>query len=320
MTNPIHALIAEKGVLLADGATGTGLSSLGLAPGEAPELWNETEPQKIAALHQGFIDAGADLILTNSFGGTRLRLRRHGAEERVYELNRKAAEIARSVADDAGRKVIVAGSIGPTGELLCPLGALGHEEAVEVFAEQIAALKAGGADVAWIETMSAPEEIRAAAEAAVRVGLPYVYTGSFDTGGRTVMGLSPRDIHSVVDGIVEPPAAVGANCGVGVSDILASLLDMSEAKPDAIIVVKGNCRVPEGENADAHPVTPEMMADYACLAFDAGASIIGGCCGVSCDHVRAMRLALDHYIRGGERPDIGEIVARLGPLHDTRAA
>ena len=206
MTNPIEALIAEKGVLLADGATGTNLFAMGLEAGEAPELLNETAPETIAELHQGFVDAGADIILTNSFGGTRHRLKLHHAQDRVYALNKKAAEIARGVADKAGRKVIVAGSVGPTGELLVPLGAMTYDEAVEAFAEQIEGLKAGGAEIAWIETMSAPDEIRAAAEAAIRVGLPYTYTGSFDTAGRTMMGLLPKDIHGVVDGLVREAA------------------------------------------------------------------------------------------------------------------
>ena len=252
MTNPIEALIAEKGVLLADGATGTNLFAMGLEAGEAPELLNETAPQTIAALHQGFVDAGADIILTNSFGGTRHRLKLHNAQDRAYALNRKAAEIARGVADKAGRKVIVAGSVGPTGELLVPLGAMTYDEAVEAFAEQIEGLKAGGAEIAWIETMSAPDEIRAAAEAAIRVGLPYTYTGSFDTAGRTMMGLLPKDIHGVADGLAEQPLGVGANCGVGASDILASLLDMTEARPDATVIVKGNCGIPEFRGAEIH--------------------------------------------------------------------
>ena len=205
MTNPIDALLAEKGVLLADGATGTNLFAMGLEAGEAPELLNETAPETIAALHQNFVDAGADIILTNSFGGTRHRLKLHHAQDRVHELNKRAAEIARAVADKAGRKVIVAGSVGPTGELLVPLGAMTYDEAVDAFAEQIEGLKAGGAEVAWIETMSAPDEIRAAAEAAIRVGLPYTYTGSFDTAGRTMMGLLPKDIHGVADGLAEAP-------------------------------------------------------------------------------------------------------------------
>ena len=148
--------------------------------------------EKIAALHQDFVDAGADIILTNSFGGTRHRLKLHNAQDRVHELNRRAAEIARGVADKAGRKVIVAGSVGPTGELLVPLGAMTYDEAVEAFAEQIEGLKEGGAEIAWIETMSAPDEARAAAEAAISVGLPYTYTVSFDTAGRSMMGLRRR--------------------------------------------------------------------------------------------------------------------------------
>lgn len=319
-TNPIDALLAEKGVLLADGATGTNLFAMGLEAGEAPELWNDSAPEKIETLHQKFVDAGADIILTNSFGGTRHRLKLHHAQDRVFELNKRAAEIARAVADKAGHKVIVAGSVGPTGELLVPLGALTYDQAVDAFAEQIEGLKAGGAEVAWIETMSAPDEIRAAAEAAIRVGLPYTYTGSFDTAGRTMMGLLPKDIHGVVDGLAETPLGVGANCGVGASDILASLLDMSEAKPDATIIVKGNCGIPEFRGTDIHySGTPELMSDYVRLAIDGGARIIGGCCGTSFEHLAAMRKALDAH-KKDIRPTVEAIVERIGPMRNKLAA
>ena len=318
--NVLTELLAEKGVLLADGATGTNLFAMGLEAGEAPELWNETAPEKIEKLHQDFVDAGADIILTNSFGGTRHRLKLHKAEGRVHELNKLAAEIARSVADKAPRKVIVAGSVGPTGELLIPLGALSYEDAVAAFAEQIEGLKAGGADVAWIETMSSADEIRAAAEAAVKVGLPYTYTGSFDTAGKTMMGLDPKDIHGVVQDIGAEPVAVGANCGVGASDILSSLLDMTAAAPDAITIVKGNCGIPEYRGAEIHySGTPPLMAEYARLARDAGARIIGGCCGTSCEHLAAMRKALDEYTPR-PRPTIEEIVDKIGPLRNKTAS
>src|SRR5262245_39832466 len=320
MTNPIEALIAEKGVLLADGATGTNLFAMGLPAGEAPELLNETAPDTIRELHQRFVDAGADIILTNSFGGTRHRLKLHHAQDRVFELNKKAAEIARSVADKAGRKVIVAGSVGPTGELLVPLGSLTYGDAVDAFAEQIEGLKAGGAEVAWIETMSAPEEIRAAAEAAIRVGLPYTYTGSFDTAGRTMMGLLPKDIHGVADGLAEAPLGVGANCGVGAADILASLLDMTEARQDATVIVKGNCGIPEFRGSQIHySGTPERMADYVRLAVDGGARIVGGCCGTSFAHLAAMRKALDAHTKAS-RPTIETIVERIGPLRNKTAS
>jgi len=319
MIHPLADLIAEKTILLADGATGTGLFAMGLQSGEAPELWNDSEPEKIMRLHQDFVDAGSDIILTNSFGGTRYRLKLHGAEDRVSELNRKAAELARAVADTAGRRVIVAGSVGPTGELFAPLGTLEFEDAVAAFREQIEGLKAGGAEIAWIETMSSPEEIRAAAEAAIAAGMPYTVTGSFDTAGKTMMGLHPKDIHGVTAGCPDQPLAVGANCGVGAPDILSSLLAMSEADPRAILIVKGNCGIPEfqGERI-VYSGTPELMAEYAHLAIDAGATIIGGCCGTTCEHLRAMREALDEHTRG-PRPTLDDVVSRVGPLRNPPA-
>jgi 5-methyltetrahydrofolate--homocysteine methyltransferase len=319
MSNPIDELLAEKGVLLADGATGTNLFAMGLEAGEAPELWNESHPERVRALHQGFVDAGADIILTNSFGGTRHRLKLHNAESRVHELNRKAAELAREVAAGAGRRVIVAGSVGPTGALLEPLGELTFEDAVDAFAEQIAGLKEGGAEVAWIETMSAPDEIRAAAEAAIRVGLPYTYTGSFDTAGRTMMGLAPADIHDVSAGLSEKPIAIGANCGVGAADILASLLDMTERDAEATVIVKGNCGIPEFHGSEIHySGTPELMAEYVRLAVVAGARIVGGCCGTSFAHLKAMRAALDGHHRAG-RPTVADVVSRIGPMRNKPA-
>ncbi len=319
MTNPIDALIAEKGILLADGATGTNLFAMGLEAGEAPELWNESAPEKITTLHQKFVDAGADIILTNSFGGTRHRLKLHHAQDRVHELNKRAAEIARAVADKAGRKVIVAGSVGPTGELLIPLGALTYEDAVDAFGEQIRGLKEGGAEIAWIETMSAPEEARAAAQAAIDAGMPYTFTVSFDTAGRSMMGLAPKDIHGVADGLPEAPVAVGANCGVGASDILASLLDMTAAKPGAKVIVKGNCGIPEFRGTEIHySGTPELMSDYVRLAVDAGATIIGGCCGTSFQHLAAMRRALDTHTKA-ERPTVETIIEKIGMLRNKTA-
>ncbi len=191
MRTTLEALLATGRVLLADGATGTNYMEMGLGAGEAPELWNVDAPEKVASLHRRFVDAGADVILTNTFGCNRHRLTLHGAERRVGELARAAATLAGEVAAASSRPVVVAGSVGPTGELFEPLGALTEEAAVAAFGEQIAALREGGADVAWIETMSAPEEVRAAARAALAVGLPFVATCSFDTAGRTMMGLAP---------------------------------------------------------------------------------------------------------------------------------
>ena len=180
MSNLLSELLAERRWLMADGATGTTLFNLGLEAGEAPELWNIDAPDKIRALHQGFVDAGSDLILTNSFGGTRHRLKLHKAEGRVKELNAAAARIAREIADGAGRPVVVAGSIGPTGELLEPVGELSFGDAVASFKEQAEGLLEGGVDVLWAETISSREEIAAIQQAAAELGAPFCGTLSFD--------------------------------------------------------------------------------------------------------------------------------------------
>ena len=318
MNNALSALIEEKGILLADGATGTTLFDMGLEAGGAPELWNIDIPENIMKLHQGFVDAGSDIILTNSFGGTRHRLKLHDAHERVFELNKAAAEIAHKVASTVERKVIIAGSVGPTGELLAPLGELTFEDAVEAFAEQMEGLKAGGADVLWIETMSAPEEMQAAAKAAIETGLTYIITASFDTAGRTMMGMLPADFHNVINED-QKPFAIGANCGVGASDLLSSILDMTQADPNAVIVAKANCGIPKIQGDEViYTGTPELMHDYTKLAIDAGAKIIGGCCGTSCEHLAEMRKAIDtHTVE--TRPSVEQIEKRIGPLVNKKA-
>ena len=315
MNTALSDLIAEKGVLLADGATGTNLFEMGLEAGGAPELWNEDKPENIRRLHQGFVDSGSDIILTNSFGGTRHRLKLHNAEARVFELNKRAAELAREVADTVERTVIIAGSVGPTGELLAPLGTLTFDDAIAAFSEQMEGLKAGGVDVLWIETMSSKEEIQAAALAATKADLPYVVTASFDTAGRTMMGLLPSEIPQVTtETEAANPIAVGANCGVGASDLLSSVLDMTQANPDVIVVAKANCGIPQIKgDAVEYTGTPELMHDYTKLAIDSGAKIIGGCCGTSCEHLASMRLAIDTHTRQ-ERPHLKNIEEKIGAL------
>jgi methionine synthase I (cobalamin-dependent) len=310
----LKTLLAEGRPLLADGATGTNLFTMGLVSGETPERWNAEHPERIRALHQSFVDAGSDIILTNSFGGNRRRLMLHNLEARTHEMNKLAAEIARSVADKAGRRMVVAGSVGPTGDLLAPLGPLTEDEAVEVFIEQIEGLKAGGADVVWIETMSATEEIRAAATAAAKVGMPYTVTASFDTAGRTMMGVAPAALDTIVEAFDPRPLAFGANCGVGASDLLVAILAMSAADPNAVLIAKANAGVPHWHGAEIHySGTPELMELYAGLAVDCGAKIVGGCCGNTAAHVAAMRRGLDAH-KAGARPTTDEVVAALGPL------
>ncbi len=310
----LQTLLAEGRPLLADGATGTNLFAMGLASGETPELWNAIHPDRIRALHQAFVDAGSDIILTNSFGGNRSRLALHGHEARAREFNLLAAQNARAVVDKAGRPVVVAGSVGPTGDIFAPLGPLSENEAIDVFVEQIEGLREGGADVVWIETMSAADEVRAAARAAAQVGMPYTVTASFDTAGRTMMGVAPAALGALVADFDPKPLAYGANCGVGASDLLVAILAMSAADPGAVLIAKANAGLPHWHGAEIHYTgTPGLMEAYAGLAVDCGARIIGGCCGNKPAHVAAIRRGLDAY-EPGARPTVETIVAALGPL------
>ena len=307
-------LLSERDWLLGDGATGTNFFAMGLMSGDAPELWNIDHPEKVEALHQGFIDAGADIILTNTFGGTRYRLKLHDAQDRVRELNKAGAKIARQRADAAARPVIVAGSMGPTGEIFAPVGSLAHEDGAAAFTEQAAALKEGGVDVLWIETISSEEELCAAVEGAATTGLPIVTTLSFDTNGRTMMGITPAAFGEIAAALPDQPAAIGANCGTGAAELVATVMAIAKARPDAVVVAKGNCGIPEYVDGHIHySGTPDLMADYARLALDAGARIIGGCCGTSFEHLKAMRDSLEGYSKGTP-PSVEEIEARLGAV------
>ena len=312
MTNLLAELMASRDWLMADGATGTNLFNMGLTAGDAPEMWNADKPDNIRTLYKGAVDAGSDLFLTNTFGGNAARLKLHSAQSRVIELNRLGAEIGREVADKAGRPVIVAGSVGPTGEIMAPMGNLTHEIAVEMFHEQAEGLKQGGADVLWLETISAPEEYRAAAEAFALAGMPWCGTMSFDTAGRTMMGVTSADMVTMVEKLPNPPMAFGANCGVGASDLLRTVLGFVAQGSERPIIAKGNAGIPKYHDGHIHyDGTPDLMADYAVLARDCGARIIGGCCGTMPEHLRKMREALETRPKG-PRPTLDEIAARLG--------
>ncbi|EAR50659.1 methionine synthase I [Oceanicola granulosus HTCC2516] len=312
MTDALTRLLADRDWILADGATGTTLFNMGLQSGDSPEFWNVDHPERIKALYSGAVEAGSDLFLTNSFGGNAARLKLHDGQDRVGELNRRAAEIGREVADAAGRPVVVAGSVGPTGEIMAPMGVLTHELAVEMFHEQAEALKAGGADVLWVETISAAEEYKAAAEAFALADMPWCGTMSFDTAGRTMMGFTAAQMVKMVSRLPNPPIAFGANCGVGASDLLRTVLGFSAAGPENPIIAKGNAGIPRYVDGHIHyNGTPELMAEYALMARDSGATIIGGCCGTTPDHLRAMRAALETKPKG-DAPTLDTIVATLG--------
>ncbi|MCY3925012.1 MAG: homocysteine S-methyltransferase family protein [bacterium] len=285
-----------KGYVVADGAMGTQLFALGLNSGDAPERFNLLAPGRIRDVHRGHVRAGADLVLTNSFGANRARLRLHNLHESVLELNEAAARIAREAAAAEcrldPRTVLVAGSMGPTGELLEPLGAMTAADCEQTFAEQAEGLAQGGADLMWIETMSDLGEV----EAAVRgtrsaCDLPVAVTMSFDTAGRTMMGTSATAMAERLGPL--KLAALGANCGNNIADTEAAALAVAAALPDIPAISKPNAGIPYWSGHTFHYTgTPEMLAAHAHRARQGGVQIIGACCGSTPDHIAEIAAAL----------------------------
>jgi 5-methyltetrahydrofolate--homocysteine methyltransferase len=269
------------------------LFEAGLQFGDPPEAWNVIHPEVIRSIQRAYLDAGSQIILTNTFGGSRFRLGMHNLQSRVAELNRTAAILLRAEVDAAGGQALAAGDIGPSGEILAPLGTLEFNDAVEGFAEQAAALIAGGVDVIWIETMSDLEEVRAAMEGVRRVApdFPIITTMTFDTRGHTMMGVSPEKAVKTLHGL--GASAIGGNCGNGPDEILAVIQKMHAALPDVTLVAKSNAGIPQlVKGKSVHSATPADMAQCALDVHAAGARIIGGCCGNTPAHLQAMANAL----------------------------
>ncbi len=288
-----RALLDTGTPILADGAMGTMLFSNGLEFGDPPEVWNLTHPDVIRRVHRGYLEAGSSILLTNTFGGNRFRLALHGLEGRVDELNRTAAILLRSEVDAAGGEVLVAGDIGPSGQIMSPLGTLEFDEAVDGFAEQARALVAGGADVLWIETMSALDEIHAAIEGARTAApeIPIIATMTFDTRGRTMMGVTPEQATEALVGW--GVQAIGGNCGNGPDELVPVIAKMHAAAPDAVIVAKSNAGIPElVDMRTVYRAAPEEMAARGVEFRDAGARVVGACCGSTPEHLARMREAL----------------------------
>jgi len=280
--------LADGEVLLADGATGTLLQSMGLPPGQLPEVWVLEQPERIRAFHREYVNAGSDIILSCTFGGTRFRLGAHHLDDQVVEMNRQAAELART---EAGTDIFVAGDMGPTGQLLEPLGPLNAEEVAKAYAEQATGLVEGGADFLLIETMSDLGEARAAIEGARRAtDLPIVCTFSFDTHGRTMMGLKPEAVAEQIGPLVE---GVGANCGRDPAEFPTFLQAMRSAAPDALLWAKPNAGLPRMvRDETVYDATPAYMGQIVLELCQAGAQIIGGCCGTTPEHIAMMAKAL----------------------------
>ncbi|MXZ30885.1 MAG: methionine synthase [Acidimicrobiia bacterium] len=294
-------LLDDKGYVLADGAMGTRLFALGLTSGDSPERFNLLKPGRIRDVHRGHLRAGADLVLSNSFGANAPRLGLHNLAGRTLELNEAAARIAREAAEAERRRgartVLVAGSMGPTGELLAPLGAMTAGDCEQAFAAQAEGLAQGGVDLLWIETMSDLGEVEAAVQGARRAcDLPVAVTMSFDTHGHTMMGASPAATAQRLGGL--ELAALGANCGNNIVDTEAAALDIAAALPDVPVISKPNAGIPYWSGNTFHYTgTPEMLAAHAHRARRDGVQIIGGCCGSTPDHIAAIAAVL-----AGERP------------------
>ena len=241
--NKLAHLLATSETIVLDGAMGTMLFAAGLASGASPEAWNESHPDRIRDIHRHYIQAGSQIILTNSFGGSRFRLKLHNLQDRVYELNRSAATMARLEADNVPHLVLVAGSIGPTGELLTPMGSMGFKDARDAFAEQARGLIAGGVDLLWVETMSDLEEVRAAVEGIRSItDLPICATMSFDTNGRTMMGVTPEEaVHTMNEWGLD---AMGANCGNGTNELEDIIYAMHQEAPEVHLIAKANAGLP----------------------------------------------------------------------------
>ena len=282
-------VIASSSTVVADGAMGTMLFANGLMFGDPPEVWNLSKPDVVRRIHRGYLDAGSQILMTNTFGGNRMRLSLHGLQDRVAELNQTAAILVRSEVDAAGGGALVAGDIGPSGAILAPTGTLDYDEAVDIFAEQAAALVAGGVDLIWIETMSDLLEIKAAIEGVRRVspGIALITTMTFDTRGYTMMGVSPE--QAVASLGAWGADAIGGNCGNGPDELVSVIERMHAADPNALLVAKSNAGMPELVDMRAvYRSDPDTMAAAGVAMRDAGASIVGGCCGTTPEHLQAI--------------------------------
>ena len=281
--------LTDGDVLVADGATGTNLQRMGLGLGVAPEEWVLDEPQHIVALHRAFVEAGADIVLTCTFGGTRIRMRDSKYAERAPEVNRRAVLLARQAA--TGHSVLVAGSMGPTGMLMEPFGDLTPAQCVQTYAEQAEALSDSGVDFLLLETFFALEEALAAIQGVQQVSrLPLVVSFSFDQGTRTMMGLRVREVVEAIEPL--GVTAIGANCGKTLDSMMQIVTELS-ADAHVPLWIKPNAGLPRmvGDVA-AYDVTPAIMAEFAQRYVCAGARVVGGCCGSTPEHVAAIARAV----------------------------
>jgi len=283
-------------ILVSDGAWGTALQARGLAPGECPELWNAERPDDVYDVARGYVEAGADMIQTNSFGGTTFKLKMFGLEDRVRELNEEAARLSRRA---AGEERWVIASMGPTGKMLM-MGDVTEDQLYRAFKEQAEALEAGGADAICVETMSALDEAAVAVRAVrenteLEVISTFTFEASAQGGYRTMMGVSPAEAAEAA--LAAGAHITGTNCGNGFEQMIPIVREMRAARPEAVLLVHANAGLPRNvKGVDVFPETPEQMAALAPQLIEAGANIVGGCCGTTAEHIRALRAAVDGLV------------------------
>src|SRR5215470_811523 len=292
----------QQGPLLADGAMGTMLYARGVPLDACFDVLNLHDPKTVQSIHMEYVSAGADLIETNTFGANRFKLAVHGLEGRVREINRAGARLARDVRETMGRDVLVLGSIGPLGKYLLPLGTLGEAEALAAFREQAEALLEGGVDGFVAETFSDIRELRLAIQAvrSVSADLPVVAQMAFNDERVTFLGQAPGEVARDIAAL--PVQVLGANCGVGSSVLYDVGVLLHEAAPQVWLSIRPNAGLPSrhGERL-IYLSSPAYMADYASRMLDAGVRIVGGCCGTTPAHIRAMREVVDRHARGTDR-------------------
>lgn len=294
MSDNIKSLLSQK-ILVGDGAMGTMLQAAGLTAGQCPEEWNISHSEEIAKIQKAYLDAGSDIIETNSFGGNKYRLGFHGFGDSVSLFNQKSAEVARSVCPEGK---FVAGSVGPTGEFLEPMGELTKDQLIDVFKEQIEALLTGGVDILVIETMSDIGEAGAAIDAAKQLttDIPIFATMTYEkhaTGYRTMMGIQPSDMVSpLIDAGAD---VIGANCGTGMED-MTEIVKAIRAKTDFPLLVQANAGLPVQEGSKTYyKESPQDRGQSVKQILQLGVNIIGGCCGTTPEHINATRAAVDEF-------------------------
>ena len=284
--------ISNGEVLVSDGATGTFLQQNGLEPGGCPEEFNVSHPEIVRRMAKSYFDAGSDMVLTNSFGGTKFRQNHYGFGDKVDEFNRLAAEHAKSQSKPG---TFVCGSLGPSGEFLEPLGAVSEEELYQAFCSQVTSLEEGGADGVVIETMTALDEASIAIRAAKEnTNLTVISTMTFDKGPRgyfTMMGVTPK--QAAVELVKSGADIVGTNCGNGIDNMI-EIASMMRDATDSPLLVHSNAGIPSLKNGEIlYPEPPHYMAERFMKLKEIGVNIIGGCCGTGPDHISAFSKLLE---------------------------